>query len=129
MGAVAAELADRVVVTSDNPRTEDPRAIIDAIVSGIPLEAHANVTIEPDRERAIRAAISRAGKADIVLIAGKGHEDYQILPDPDAPADGGHAKGTIKRHSTTGWSRGGPRPAHQGPPRPARRTQRQPPEP
>ncbi len=82
MGAVAAELADRIVVTSDNPRSEDPRAIIDDIVGGIDLPEHARVTIEPDRERAIRAAISRASAGDIVLIAGKGHEDYQILPAP-----------------------------------------------
>jgi UDP-N-acetylmuramoyl-L-alanyl-D-glutamate--2,6-diaminopimelate ligase len=85
MGLAAAELADRVVVTSDNPRTEDPRSIIDAIVSGIPLASHEKVTIEPDRERAIRGAIAKAGPGDMVLIAGKGHEDYQILPAPPLP--------------------------------------------
>lgn len=94
MGAVAAELADRVFVTSDNPRTEDPRSIIDAIVSGMPAEARARTTIEPDREQAILAAVAEATDGDVVIIAGKGHEDYQILPAPAAP---GQARGTVKR--------------------------------
>ncbi|MEI7664679.1 MAG: UDP-N-acetylmuramoyl-L-alanyl-D-glutamate--2,6-diaminopimelate ligase [Synechococcaceae cyanobacterium ELA263] len=77
MGAIAARLADAVVVTSDNPRTEDPGRILDDVVAGIPAEAAAQV--EPDRAAAIALAIAGAGADDLVLIAGKGHEDYQIL--------------------------------------------------
>jgi len=77
MGAIAARLADQVVVTSDNPRTEDPGRILDDVVAGIPAEAGAQV--EPDRAAAIALAIGAAGPDDLVLIAGKGHEDYQIL--------------------------------------------------
>jgi UDP-N-acetylmuramoyl-L-alanyl-D-glutamate--2,6-diaminopimelate ligase len=73
MGEVAARLADRVVLTSDNPRGEDPDAIIAAIAAGVPRGR----AIEPDRGRAIAAAIGAAADADVVLIAGKGHEDYQ----------------------------------------------------
>lgn len=81
MGRAAAELADVVTVTSDNPRTEKPSAIIDAILSGIPGEARGKTRVDADRSRAIHHAIAAAGPGDIVLIAGKGHEDYQILPD------------------------------------------------
>jgi len=77
MGAIAARLADRVVVTSDNPRTEDPAQILADVVAGIP--AGTALQVEQDRARAIAAAIAAAGPADLVLIAGKGHEDYQIL--------------------------------------------------
>ncbi|EDY37377.1 UDP-N-acetylmuramoylalanyl-D-glutamate--2,6-diaminopimelate ligase [Cyanobium sp. PCC 7001] len=77
MGAIAARLADRVVVTSDNPRTEDPQRILDDVVAGIP--AGTELEVEVDRARAIAAAIAGAGPTDLVLIAGKGHEDYQIL--------------------------------------------------
>ena len=77
MGAIAARLADQVVVTSDNPRSEDPRAIIDAIVSGT--GEGAAIHVEDDRRRAIHKAITAARRDDIVLIAGKGHEDYQEI--------------------------------------------------
>jgi UDP-N-acetylmuramoyl-L-alanyl-D-glutamate--2,6-diaminopimelate ligase len=77
MGAIAARLADAVVVTSDNPRTEDPEGILADVVSGIP--SGTNLEVEIDRARAIASAIAAAGPADLVLIAGKGHEDYQIL--------------------------------------------------
>jgi UDP-N-acetylmuramyl tripeptide synthase len=98
MGAAAAELADRVYVTSDNPRTEDPRSIIDAIVAGMPTTAWPRTVIEPDRAAAIHQAIADAGDRDIIIIAGKGHEDYQIVPDPDEPLIGGaHARRTVKR--------------------------------
>jgi len=73
MGAIAERLADRVVLTSDNPRGEDPRAILDDILRGI----KAQVAVEPDRARAIRAALVDAGKRDVVVLAGKGHEHYQ----------------------------------------------------
>jgi len=73
MGAVAARLADRIVLTSDNPRGEDPQAILAAIQAGV---SHA-CAVEIDRARAIRAAIGTAAAQDVVLIAGKGHEAYQ----------------------------------------------------
>jgi UDP-N-acetylmuramoyl-L-alanyl-D-glutamate--2,6-diaminopimelate ligase len=79
MGEVAARLADRVVLTSDNPRSEDPMAIIDAIRSGMP--ALAPVTVEPDRAAAIAQALEEARPGDVVLIAGKGHEGVQDLGD------------------------------------------------
>ena len=77
MGAIAARLADQVVVTSDNPRTEDPDRILQDVVAGIP--AGMAPVVEGDRALAIARAIAAAGPQDLVLIAGKGHEDYQIL--------------------------------------------------
>ena len=77
MGEVAAKFADYIVVTSDNPRQEDPYKIIKDIQEGVPLDSV--VSIEPERSIAIRLAIAKAKKNDVVLIAGKGHEDYQIL--------------------------------------------------
>jgi UDP-N-acetylmuramyl-tripeptide synthetase len=74
MGGIAARLADHVVITSDNPRSENPQAIIDDIRAGVGRKA---VVIEFDRRRAIQQAILAAGRDDIVLVAGKGHEDYQ----------------------------------------------------
>jgi UDP-N-acetylmuramoyl-L-alanyl-D-glutamate--2,6-diaminopimelate ligase len=93
MGKAAAEGSDLVIVTSDNPRTEEPLAIIGAIESGIdtsimkkmsPAEFRASgegkfYTVVADRKEAIGLAIDLANPEDIVLIAGKGHEDYQIL--------------------------------------------------
>jgi UDP-N-acetylmuramyl-tripeptide synthetase len=73
MGEIATRLADRVVVTSDNPRSEDPLAIIAEIVAG----TSAAVQIIPERKSAIEAAVVAAAKDDVVLIAGKGHETYQ----------------------------------------------------
>lgn len=75
MGAVAASLADRVILTDDNPRGEDGNAIIHAILAGMPDDAQ--VVIERDRRRAIALAMTEAAPEDIVLVAGKGHEDYQ----------------------------------------------------
>jgi UDP-N-acetylmuramoyl-L-alanyl-D-glutamate--2,6-diaminopimelate ligase len=77
MGRIAANLADVVYVTSDNPRTEDPQRILEDVVAGIPTEIKPIVL--GDRAAAIRAAILQAEPGDGVLIAGKGHEDYQIL--------------------------------------------------
>ena len=77
MAAVAAELADRVVVTSDNPRTEDPQQILADVVAGLPSQTA--MVVEGDRALAIAQAIAEAQPDDLVLIAGKGHEDYQIL--------------------------------------------------
>ena len=78
MGAIAASLSDVVVVTSDNPRTEDPNRIIDDILAGTS-GSHAQVQIEVDRRQAIERAVSLAQKGDFVVIAGKGHETYQIF--------------------------------------------------
>jgi UDP-N-acetylmuramoyl-L-alanyl-D-glutamate--2,6-diaminopimelate ligase len=75
MGKIASEIADAVVVTSDNPRGEAPEAIIHAIVGGM----HGNYAIEEDRAKAISIAILAAKPSDIVLIAGKGHEEYQEI--------------------------------------------------
>ena len=77
MGAIAAQLADTVVVTSDNPRSERAADIITGILAGIPDDRA--VRIEVDRRTAIHAAIAEADPADTVLIAGKGHEDYQLI--------------------------------------------------
>jgi UDP-N-acetylmuramoyl-L-alanyl-D-glutamate--2,6-diaminopimelate ligase len=77
MGKIAAELADVVVVTSDNPRTEDPEQILKDVAAGIPQSISARVI--GDRATAIRTAILEAKPGDGVVIAGKGHEDYQIL--------------------------------------------------
>jgi UDP-N-acetylmuramoyl-L-alanyl-D-glutamate--2,6-diaminopimelate ligase len=74
MGSIATRLSDFVVLTSDNPRSEDPSAIISEIVSGAERK---NYLVEPDRSEAIRRAVLMAGNNDVVLIAGKGHEKYQ----------------------------------------------------
>ncbi len=83
MGRIAAELSDVVIVTSDNPRSEPPEQIIAEIMTGVRAVAgaQARVTIEPDRARAIDAAIDLAQPDDLVLIAGKGHETYQLFAD------------------------------------------------
>ena len=78
MGRIAAELADLCVVTSDNPRTEDPQAIIDAILEGMKNSPTA-VKVIPDREQAIAWVLDKARPGDVILLAGKGHEDYQIV--------------------------------------------------
>jgi len=81
MARVAAECADAVVVTTDNPRHEDPGEIIAEVLGGFDAEARQRVVVEPDRARAIRAALAMARHRDIVLIAGKGHETVQIIGD------------------------------------------------
>ena len=77
MGRVASTLADRVIVTSDNPRSEDPAAIASAIVHGIRDTRNRRWVVDLDRRTAINAGIAGANVGDVVLIAGKGHEDYQ----------------------------------------------------
>ncbi len=79
MAKVAEQLADFIIVTSDNPRTEEPMAIIDEIITGFESPDSQTITIELDRKKAIDSAIESADKNDIVLIAGKGHETYQII--------------------------------------------------
>ncbi len=83
MGRTACEQADHVFLTNDNPRCEDPQQIFNDILKG--MEGFTNYTIEPDRARAIESALVQARNDDIVIVAGKGHEDYQLI-------------GTEKRH-------------------------------
>ena len=85
MGAVAARRADRVVITSDNPRSEDPLAIIAAVAGGVPEGTWC--VREPDRRKAIHLALGRAEKGDVVVIAGKGHETTQEIAGVKHPFD------------------------------------------
>jgi UDP-N-acetylmuramoyl-L-alanyl-D-glutamate--2,6-diaminopimelate ligase len=80
MGKAASENADFLVVTSDNPRNEEPAAIIRDVLTGFPV-GFKDYLVEPDRKKAIKKAIKMAGSGDLVVIAGKGHEDYQIFKD------------------------------------------------
>ena len=79
MAKITEQLADLIIVTSDNPRTENPDEIIKDIIVGFENPDAQNISIEPDRKKAIALAIKTARKNDIVLIAGKGHETYQII--------------------------------------------------
>ena len=85
MGRISSALADLTVVTSDNPRTEKPKTILNDILAGIPKGRtqgkNRTVLVQEDRRKAIRLALTRAGRGDLVLIAGKGHETYQIIGD------------------------------------------------
>jgi UDP-N-acetylmuramoyl-L-alanyl-D-glutamate--2,6-diaminopimelate ligase len=81
MGLAAAQLADQVIVTSDNPRTERPSDIVDQVLAGIPSGHRPKVQVQVDRAHAIHAAIEQANPGDVIVIAGKGHETEQILPD------------------------------------------------
>jgi UDP-N-acetylmuramoyl-L-alanyl-D-glutamate--2,6-diaminopimelate ligase len=106
MAELASRLADSVVITTDNPRSEDPTDIIDQVAAGVP--PGVTVTIEPDRQRAIAGAVARAGAGDVVLLAGKGHETTQVFADRVEPfddrevaaaalAEAGHAAGGSDR--------------------------------
>jgi UDP-N-acetylmuramoyl-L-alanyl-D-glutamate--2,6-diaminopimelate ligase len=79
MAQVVEQFADRIYITSDNPRTERPATIIEEILKGFSNPTAGNITTEPDRKKAIEAVIKDAQAGDIVLIAGKGHENYQII--------------------------------------------------
>ena len=85
MAEVCGRLADLTVITSDNPRTEDPLAIIDEVKQGMP--SGKECRIEPDRAQAIQQAISLSSPGDIILIAGKGHETYQEINGVRNPFD------------------------------------------
>jgi UDP-N-acetylmuramoyl-L-alanyl-D-glutamate--2,6-diaminopimelate ligase len=90
MGAAATRLADVAILTSDNPRSEDPLAILAEMLAGaltVPQAARAHVIVEPDRAAAIGLAIAGAGKGDVVLVAGKGHERGQYVADTVIPFD------------------------------------------
>ena len=77
MGRIASGMSDITIVTSDNPRFEEPERIIGEILVGV--DAAKDVRVEPDRRLAIRTALGLAGAGDVVLVAGKGHEDYQLI--------------------------------------------------
>ena len=100
MARTAQTYADAIYVTSDNPRTEDPQFILDEIVKGLSADKAKSAYVDADRRSAIRQALADAKAGDVVLIAGKGHENYQIL-------------GTTKHHGDdveeatrflTGWT-------------------------
>ena len=109
MGRAVADAADLAIVTSDNPRTEDPRAIVDAVLEGLAgvpdaddlAQARGARLVELDRAVAIEKAIACAAADDVVLIAGKGHEDYQIVGVEKRPFDDvAEAKRALARHGS-----------------------------
>ncbi|MBI3288864.1 MAG: UDP-N-acetylmuramoyl-L-alanyl-D-glutamate--2,6-diaminopimelate ligase, partial [Elusimicrobia bacterium] len=87
MGVAACRGGDLALFTSDNPRGEEPRAILADIEAGVRASGLQNYRIEPDRQTAIDGAVAQAGPGDVILIAGKGHEDYQILGDQTVAFD------------------------------------------
>jgi UDP-N-acetylmuramoyl-L-alanyl-D-glutamate--2,6-diaminopimelate ligase len=106
MGAAAARLADVAIFTSDNPRSEDPLAILGEMlhgVLGVPQGERARVIIEPDRAAAIDLAVGMAGKGDVVLVAGKGHETGQYVGVTVLPFDDTEVTGAaLARHAGAG---------------------------
>jgi UDP-N-acetylmuramoyl-L-alanyl-D-glutamate--2,6-diaminopimelate ligase len=86
MGRIGVKLSDLAVITSDNPRTEEPMAIIKMILEGIPAGLE-NYTVVEDRRKAIRYAMDKAEKNDIIILAGKGHETYQEICGVKYPLD------------------------------------------
>lgn len=79
MAEVACRLSDKVILTSDNPRSEEPSAIIEEMRAGIPRHEEVKILAISDRKEAIRTALMLARKGDLVLVAGKGHENYQEI--------------------------------------------------
>jgi UDP-N-acetylmuramoyl-L-alanyl-D-glutamate--2,6-diaminopimelate ligase len=99
MGQVARELADRIVVTSDNPRSEEPLAIVEAILQG----TGTDVEVDLDRRSAIEAAVGAAGAGDVVVIAGKGHEQGQEIAGVVHPFDDRDvARGALRSRGSAG---------------------------
>lgn len=95
MGGIAGQYAAHVIITNDNPRTEDPATIAQHIIQGVVGSGHTQVVL--DRRAAIQQAIDEAGAGDLVLIAGKGHEDYQIIGDQVLPfSDGEVVRKTLE---------------------------------
>ena len=86
MGEISGRIADYTIITSDNPRTEDPQKIVDQIEEGIK-KTKANYEVIVDRTQAIEAAIKMANKKDIIVLAGKGHEPYQEINGVKHPFD------------------------------------------
>jgi UDP-N-acetylmuramoyl-L-alanyl-D-glutamate--2,6-diaminopimelate ligase len=107
MGEAAARLADVAILTSDNPRSEDPLRILAEMMDGVlsvPQDGRAHVIIEPDRAAAIDLAIGRAGFGDVVVVAGKGHEQGQYVGDEVLPFDDRQvvADAIVRRRNRTG---------------------------
>lgn len=100
MGRIAAMLSDQVLLTSDNPRTEDPLAILSNLQAGVPAERSGRVLTLPDRREAIRAAAQLAQPGDVVLVAGKGHETYQEVNGVRRPFDDAHELAEAFSHQT-----------------------------
>jgi len=119
MGSAAGRLADRVVLTSDNPRREDPDRIIADVLEGMDVGRPGGLWIEPDRARAIKIALGRAEAGDVVVIAGKGHETAQIIPDGRGrtrtiPFDDAQVAATVLDQIATGHEVGAESPAQTG---------------
>jgi UDP-N-acetylmuramoyl-L-alanyl-D-glutamate--2,6-diaminopimelate ligase len=93
MGRIVSELADVAIVTSDNPRSEDPLAIVDEILAGMGGEP----IVEPDRTRAIERGVELAGPGDVLVIAGKGHERGQEIAGVVTPFDDAEVAGEALR--------------------------------
>tara|TARA_B100000959_G_C14670247_1_gene496155 strand:- start:137 stop:448 length:312 start_codon:yes stop_codon:yes gene_type:complete len=87
MAAIACRGAERIWLTSDNPRSEDPNRILEDMKAGVPADAASRVEIVPDRREAIAEAILEADLEDIVLVAGKGHERMQLVGSQEIPFD------------------------------------------
>ena len=105
MGAVAGRLSDVIIVTSDNPRSEDPLRIIDEIRRGITADTRKDdqqrLLSIPDRQQAIEKAVELARGGDVILVAGKGHETYQVIGDRTLPFDDvAVARGALARRRT-----------------------------
>ena len=79
MAGIAARFSDKIILTSDNPRTEDPQQILEDMKEGIPKSKERNVMVITDRKEAIRTACNLVSDQDIILVAGKGHETYQEI--------------------------------------------------
>jgi UDP-N-acetylmuramoyl-L-alanyl-D-glutamate--2,6-diaminopimelate ligase len=102
MGEAAGHASDIVVLTSDNPRSEDPLLIINDVIVGVQ-RTKAKLFVEPDRQKAIEVALDEARSGDIVLLAGKGHETYQVLRDRTVEFDDrGVARAVLGRHGFVG---------------------------
>jgi len=104
MGAIAARLADQVLITTDNPRSESPEAIIAAISEGVKTQ-RADFVQMLDRKAAIESAIASAGMRDVILIAGKGHEDYQEVQGVKYPFDDRLIASSALKQRSEGYSR------------------------
>jgi UDP-N-acetylmuramoyl-L-alanyl-D-glutamate--2,6-diaminopimelate ligase len=105
MGAAAASLADVAILTSDNPRSEDPLAILAAMLDGVlsvPAEERARVIIEPDRAAAIARAVSLAASGDVIVVAGKGHETGQYVAGTVLPFDDRQVTAEALEHRAKG---------------------------
>lgn len=87
MALIASELSDRVIITTDNPRSEEPMDIIQEMQQGVPGQHYKKVLVQADRKEAIRMAVALAEKGDIIMLAGKGHENYQEIKGVKYPFD------------------------------------------